>query len=363
MASVLDGKSLQDLHRSEKSKHSSYQTIQTSEQQKWTAKMQGYDFQILYKPGKNNIVADARSHQDMADPPVIMVLSAPIPLTFKELKQFYSTIAGQDFIQSCTQNHPLPSLFYTRQGILFFPHQIFLPPINNLRERILREFHASPTAGHSGVKPTLSRIAASFYWPGWTRDAKKFIQQCHICQSNKYLPNKPHGLIQPLSTPNQVWEDLSMNFITHLPSSVGHTTISVICDRLTKYAHFIALPTHCTALSLAQRFSVQICRLHGMPRTIILDWDPIFVSTFWRALFKAQGTTLQFSSSYHPQTDDQTEVLNRGLEAYLRCFTGEHLHNWYKYLHLAELWYNTSHHSAIGFSPFQALYGRAPQQP
>jgi len=139
-----------------------------------------------------------------------------------------------------------------------------------------------------------------------------------------------------------------------------HTTIWVICDRLTKYAYFIALPTHYIAPSLAQRFSVEICRLHGMPRTIISDRDPIFVNTFWRALFKAQGTTLQLSSSYHLQTDDQTKVLNKGLEAYLRCFTGEHRHNWYKYLHLVELWYNTSHHSAIDISPFQVLYGRSP---
>jgi len=151
-----------------------------------------------------------------------------------------------------------------------------------------------------------------------------------------------------------------MDFITHLPVSSGHSVIWVMCDILTKYAHFIALPTHFTTQQLAKRFSIEICRLHGLPKTIVSDRDPLFVSTFWLHLFKAQGTTLKFSSSYHPQTDGQTKVLNRGLEAYLRCFVGNQPNKWYKYLHLAELWHNTTYNSAIGTSPFHALYGRQP---
>lgn len=77
-------------------------------------------------------------------------------------------------------------------------------------------------------------------------------------------------------------------------------------------------------------------------------------------MFKAQGTTLKFSASFHPQTDGQTEVLRKAEEAYLRCFTNDYPHSWFQYLHLIELWYNTLHHSAINTSPFQALYGRPP---
>ena len=118
--------------------------------------------------------------------------------------------------------------------------------------------------------------------------------------------------------------------------------------------------TSFTAPNLARQFSIEIFCLHGIPKSIVSDRDPFFVSTFWCTLCKAQGTTLKFSSSYHPQIDGQTEVLNRGLEAYLRCFTSEYPHSWYQYLHLEELWYNISYRSAIGTSPFQALYGRPP---
>jgi hypothetical protein len=149
-----------------------------------------------------------------------------------------------------------------------------------------------------------------------------------------------------------------MDFITHLPPTHNRSCVWVIVDRLTKFAHFIALPASFTAASLAPIFINEIYRLHGAPKTIVSDRDRVFVSQFWRALFHHLGISLAFSSSYHPQSDGQTEVLNRCLETYLRCFVSDEPHLWLKFLPLAEFWYNTSFHSAIGMSPFEALYGR-----
>jgi len=182
-------------------------------------------------------------------------------------------------LHACTSSQQQPSLFSTTHGLLFF-HQIFVPASSNFRQRIMTEFHASRYGGHSSIKPTLKRIAASFYWPKWTRDVHRFVQQCSTCKKNKYMPTKTQGLLQPLPIPKQEWEDISMDFITHLPVSSGHSVIWVLCDRLTKYVHFIALPTHFTAQQLAKRFSVEICRLYGLPKTIVSDRDPLFVSTF-----------------------------------------------------------------------------------
>ncbi|KAJ0980791.1 hypothetical protein J5N97_009046 [Dioscorea zingiberensis] len=103
-----------------------------------------------------------------------------------------------------------------------------------------------------------------------------------------------------------------------------------------------------------------IYKLHGCPKSIISDRDPVFLSTFWNEFFKIQGVELKHSTAYHPQTDGQTEVVNRCLEMYLRCMSGELPRNWVSWLPLAEFWYNTNYHTAIKMTPFQALYGIPP---
>ena len=102
----------------------------------------------------------------------------------------------------------------------------------------------------------------------------------------------------------------------------------VVVDRLSKYAHFCALPHPLTLALVAQYFVDQIFKLHGMPTSIVYDHDLIFTSNFWQELFKLQGTQLQLSTSYHAQTDGQTEAINKCLETYLRCFTSEKQHLW-----------------------------------
>ena len=94
-------------------------------------------------------------------------------------------------------------------------------------------------------------------------------------------------------------------------------------DRLSKYSHFLALAYPYTANNVAQVFLDNIYKLHGLPKTIISDRDRIFTSQLWKHLFTLQGTQLLMSISYHPQTDGQTEIVNKCLEQYLRCMTGD----------------------------------------
>ena len=97
-----------------------------------------------------------------------------------------------------------------------------------------------------------------------------------------------------------------------------------------------------------------------LPLLGLSDRDPVFTSQFWKELFKIQGVALHMSTAYHPQTDGQTEVVNRCVETYLRCVVGEQQKTWAKWLSLAEWWYNSTYHSAINLTPFEALYGYSP---
>ena len=123
-----------------------------------------------------------------------------------------------------------------------------------------------------------------------------------------------------------------MDFIEGLPPSQGKNTILVVVDRLSKSAHFLALTHPFSAKMVAENFVDGVVKLHGMPSSIISDRDPIFISNFWREFFKLSGTQLKMSSAYHPQTDGQTEVVNRCVEQYLRCLVHRQPRKWYSLL-------------------------------
>ena len=124
--------------------------------------------------------------------------------------------------------------------------------------------------------------------------------------------------------------------------------------------HLGALPTGFTAFKVATLFLAIICKLRGFPKSIVSDRDPIFLSKFWRELFRLSGTRLRLSTAYYPQSDGQTKVMNRVLEQYLRCFVHSQPTAWFRYLALAEWNYNTSLHSSSGLTPFEIIYGKPP---
>lgn len=146
-----------------------------------------------------------------------------------------------------------------------------------------------------------------------------------------------------------------------LPKSEGSDVILVVIDKFTKYANFLALAHPYNAVQVAKLYFSQIYILHGLPQALISDRGKVFTSSLWQELFKLSDTQLLMSSSYHPQTDGQTERLNQCLEAFLRCTVHSCPKQWIKWLPLAEFWYNTTYHSALGHTPFEVLYGHPPR--
>lgn len=201
------------------------------------------------------------------------------------------------------------------------------------------------------------KLKKDFYWVGIVKDLKQFVRECDVCQKLKSDTCFRAGLLQPLPMPNRPWLDISTDFVEGLPKSQQMSVVFVVVDKLTKYVHFIPLAHPYTVAKVAQLFMQFVFKLHGMPSTIVIDRDPMFTSKFWSELLKLQGTNLAMSSSYHLQTDDQTEVVNKSLEHYLRAFAADRPHSWVGWLPLAEFWFNTNFHSALKLTPFEALYG------
>ena len=190
-------------------------------------------------------------------------------------------------------------------------------------------------------------------------EVAEYISRCLDCQQVKTEHQHPAGLLQPLPIPSQKWEVISLDFITGLPRNQSQNdSIMVVVDKLSKAAHFIPIKTTYKAANIADIFLKQIFRLHGVPKVIISDRDPKFTGNFWKSLFKGLNTTLNFSTSFHPQTDGETERVNQVLEDFLRMYVKDQPGKWEHYLHLAEFAYNNNYQSSTKFSPFEILYGR-----
>jgi len=198
-----------------------------------------------------------------------------------------------------------------------------------LRHQALLLAHS---AGHEGVQKTLHQLCSDFYIPGDRALVQDWVRSCSTCQRNKTETRQPAGLLQPLEVPSQVWADISMDFIEGLPKVGGKSVILMVVDRFSKYAHFIALGHPYTAFSVARAFFDDIVRLHGFPSSIVSDRDPVFSSNVWRDLFKMAGVKLRMSMAFHPQTDGQSEVVNKVIVMYLRCVTSDRPRAWVDWL-------------------------------
>ncbi|KAK1647740.1 hypothetical protein QYE76_065545 [Lolium multiflorum] len=225
------------------------------------------------------------------------------------------------------------------------------------------ESHAGGLMGHFGREKTLLMLADHFYWPKMRRDVDRYVKRCITCNKSK-SKLKPHGLYTPLPAPTTPWEDISMDFVLGLPRTKrGHDSIFVVVDRFSKMSHFIACHKSDDASHIANLFFREIVRLHGVPKTIVSDRDVKFMSYFWKTLWRKLGTKLLFSTTCHPQTDGQTEVVNRTLSQLLRSMIKKNLKEWEECLPHVEFAYNRAVHSTTELCPFEVVYGFKPITP
>jgi hypothetical protein len=205
--------------------------------------------------------------------------------------------------------------------ILMYRGRIYVPNSQELKNLILREMHNVPYAGHPGYQKTIAAVKSQYYWPGMKKEVVDFIAKCLECQKVKVEHIHPVGLLQPLPIPEWKWEVVTMDFITKLPrTNKQHDSIMAVVDKLTKSTHFVPTKlTHKTA-NIVDVYMKKISRLHVIPKTIVSDRDPKFTSNFRKGLFNGFGTNLNFSTTYHPESDGQTERVNQVIEDMLRMY-------------------------------------------
>ncbi|KAJ9546716.1 hypothetical protein OSB04_019259 [Centaurea solstitialis] len=310
-----DHDSLRHLHSQDKVSH---------KHGRWIAFLEKFTFVVKHKSGASNRVADALSRRSN------MLVSMRV------------TVPGFDtLMEQLTGN------------------QLCIPD-SSLRLQIIKELHGE---GHVGRDRTLQLVQSSYFWPTMRKEVDRFVKRCKICQVSKGTATNA-GLYLPLPVPLQPWVDISMDFVLGLPRTQrGNDSVFVVVDRFSKMVHFIPCKKTTDALKVAQLFFREIYRLHGLPSSIVSDRDTRFLSHFWRSLWNMVNTKLNFSSAYHPQTDGQTEVVNRSLGNLLRCLVGDHVKAWDQKLCQAEFAHNHAVNRSSGFSPFQVVYSVQPRGP
>lgn len=195
--------------------------------------------------------------------------------------------------------------FLIHDGCLFKANQLCVSQ-SSLREHIIRELHGEGLGGHIGRDKTKARVEEWYYWPQLTRDVRKIVQRCRICQEGKGNAQNTRSYM-PLPVLDNIWLDLPMDFGLGLPrTKTGRDSILVVVARFFKMAHFIACKKTKDATSAAHLFFREIIRLHGVPKTVTFDRDVKFISKFWQHVWNKFGTQLQFSSAFHPQANGQT---------------------------------------------------------
>jgi transposase InsO family protein len=317
---------------------------------------------VIYKKGVENGVADALSRRPSDNLDCYHISSSTPVWLSKVIAGYEADPHTQQLIAELTLHQAPDSPFQLKAGLLRYKGRIWVGANPSLQLKIVSTMHDSAIGGHSGFLVTYRRVHQLFAWPKMKSYIKEYVAACSICQQSKPDRAKYPGLLQALPIPDQAWQVISMDFIEALPKSNGADCILVVVDKFFKYGHFIPLAHPYTASKVAHLFMSTVYRLHGLPEAIISDRDRVFTSTFWKELFTMAGTQLRMSSAYHPQSDGQTECVNQCLETFLRCFVHTCPSKWHQWLHLAEFWYNTCFHSALGRSPFEVLYGRTPRQ-
>ena len=379
----------------------------SSRQARWVQALQSFSINVQHLPGRLNLVADALSRR-----PDYFTDSAPLaPITatssfavgpsavpsvpesdattlsvnelrattlqldpdqLQELRDAYPQDPefSATYLAAQRDNDPRVQRDYRlHDGLLYYTaggrrRRLCVPAVPRFCLQLLQWHHDAPISGHLGFDKTYHQVARYYYWRGLSAYTRHFVASCDYCQRAKSTSRAAPGLLLSLPIPSKRWEIISVDFITGLPKTArGFDCITVFVDKLSKQAHFEPSHTSDDARALADLYVRVIFCQHGLSRQIISDRDSRFDANFWRYVMQILNVSLGLSTANHPQTDGQTERMNRTLEDMLRCLVNFEQDNWDTLLPFAQFAYNNSVHASTGQTPFYVATGQHPRLP
>ncbi|KAG3132175.1 hypothetical protein PI126_g19751 [Phytophthora idaei] len=306
----------------------------------WLSFFAEYNFRVEYKPGKLNVLADALSRRPDYELAHITRVTTDlydrIRMAYRNDKSLASLVrflaAGKEAKSEWLSPQQRSRLhrYEWQDGLLYYrvePHEplrVVVPNDEDLKFDILQEAHDAPSSGHLGREETSLSVSQAFWWTHMYKWVARYVKTCETCQRVKPAGHASAPL-QSLPVPADCWKSMSLDFVFGLPADDhGNTGILVFVCRLSKMVHLAPVPDTVTGEQAARLFVDGVFRHHGLPETFDSDRDPRFTAAFWQMLFQLLGTRLHMSTAEHPQTDGQTERVNRVLEDTL-CDSPSHV--------------------------------------
>ena len=215
------------------------------------------------------------------------------------------------------------------------------------------------------MQRTLDLIGRYYWWPGMQEQVASFIKGCVPCQRSKPPAGATAGKLQPLPVPQRIWEEISMDFIGPLPLTPrGFDMVLVVVDRLSKMAIFIPCKSDITSEQTGRLLMQYVFSKHGIPATVLSDRGTQFTAAWLQSLYRLLGTKQLLTTAYHPQTNGQSERVNRTLTEVLRHLVDKTSYDdWDLQLPLVEFAHNNAKNRSTGASPFMICYGKHPRTP
>ena len=244
--------------------------------------------------------------------------------------------------------------------------RVVVPDDLDVKSLLVSELHSVPYSVHPGVQRTIGKVRCYFWWKGMAGDIREFVESCPTCQLEKTEHTMKKGSLQSLAIPEAKWQEVSVDFITALPTAAeGEDSIMTVVDRATKMVHLIPCRKTTTAGEAAKLYWQHVIRLHGVPRAIHIDRGAQFVGRWWREIWTLLGTKLQFGTAYHPQSQGQVEQMNAVVSQTLCCLMTDvpDLGRWREHLATIEMVINSLPNRSTGYSPFYLMYGYHPVLP
>lgn len=365
----------------------------TSRQAKWSDYLSEFNFELKHIKGSENKAADALSrradYQSDASSAAAIASSDPIPIfdehatekqtcppdLLSRIKSLYEHDAlAQKLLKdpAIAQRDNKLRNYSVANDTIFYCNRIYIPsPAQANKEvaakiiaDILFECHDAKQAGHRGELQTTANVERLFYFNKLSDTVKKYVHSCHECQVSKAKNQQPAGLLHPMPTPSRPGEFISLDFVTGLPATKqGHDATMVCVDLFTKRAFLIPTHTDADTKTVIKLFFKHVVKLLGLPSVIISDRGSIFTSELWKGTWKQFGTLLNISSAFHPQTDGQTERMNRTFEEMLRTYADYRQDLWDDDLDALEFAVNNTKQTSTKQTPFFLSHGFHPRSP